>query len=75
MEHPQTSDDGRYLLEQYAANMRETIHNSNTPMALVNINTCKELYDDFSDVFDDIFKCVENTSVLRESSEPAMYRL
>lgn len=53
--HPQLSEDGRYLLEQYAANLRETIHNSNTPMALVNINLCKSIYADFSDEFDEIF--------------------
>lgn len=71
MEHPQASDDGRYLLEQYAANLRETIHNSNMPMALVNVNLCKELYDDHYETLDDIFRNVKQASVLRESSEPA----
>lgn len=71
MEHPQASDDGRYLIEQYAANLRETIHNSNTPMALVNVDLCKELYDDYSEILDDIFGIVERTPVLKDSSEPA----
>ena len=69
IEHPQVSDDGRYLLEQYAANLRETIHNSNTPMALVNINLCKELYDDYTDVMDEIFETVERTENIGESKE------
>lgn len=71
IEHPQTSDDGRYLLEQYAENMRETIHNSNMPMALVNINICKEIYDDYSEILDDVFFSVERTPVLKDSNEPA----
>lgn len=71
MEHPQASDDGKYLLEQYAANMRETIHNSNTPMALVNINICKEIYDDHSETLDEIFYSVESTPVLKDSDDPA----
>lgn len=70
IEHPQVTEDGKYLLEQYAANLRETIHNSNTPMALTNINLCKEIYDDHADVLDEMFVQVEQTEVLRESSSP-----
>ena len=70
IDHPQISDDGKYLLEQYAANLRETIRNSNTPMALVNINLCKELYDDYAEVLDEIFNLAEQVDNLRESSEP-----
>lgn len=69
--HPQVSEDGRYLLEQYAANLRETIHNSNTPMALVNIPLCKELYEDYSDTFDGIFEIIEQTDNIKTSVEPA----
>ena len=71
MGHPQVSEDGKYLLEQYAANLRETIHRSNTPMALVNINLCKEIYDDYAEILDGIFEYVEQTEVLRNSVEPA----
>lgn len=71
MEHPQVSDDGKYLLEQYSANLRETIHNSNMPMALVNIGLCKALYDDYAEILDNIFEIVEHTPNIRESIEPA----
>lgn len=71
IEHPQVTEDGKYLLEQYAANLRETIHNSNTPMALVNVSLCKDIYDDYSDAFDEIFATVEKTDVLKDSIEPA----
>lgn len=71
MEHPQVSDDGKYLLEQYSANLRETIHNSNMPMALVNIGLCKALYDDHAEILDNIFEIVEHTPNIRESIEPA----
>mgnify|MGYP000297836366 FL=1 len=71
LEHPQVSDDGRYLLDQYAANLRETIHNSNTPMALVNVAMCKSLYEDYSDIFDEIFKEVESADNIKLSDEPA----
>lgn len=71
MEHPQVSEDGRYLLEQYAANLRETIHNSNTPMALVNIPLCKELYDTYSEILDGIFEAAENETDITSSTNPA----
>lgn len=71
IEHPQVSEDGKYLLEQYAANLRETIHNSNTPMALVNINLCKNIYDDYSDELDELFLLVEQTESIKQSEEPA----
>ena len=59
VEHPRVSPDGKYLLEQYAANLRESVHNSNTPMALVNIDKCKSLYDDYTEILDEIFIAVE----------------
>lgn len=71
MEHPQVSDDGKYLLEQYAANLRETIHNSNMPMALVNIPLCKDLYNDYSEILDGIFDTAEQTVDIRSSIDPA----
>lgn len=71
IEHPQVSKDGKYLLEQYASNLRETIRNSNLPMALVNIALCKQLYEDYSEVFDSIFNIVEQTNNIKESAEPA----
>lgn len=71
IEHPQVSEDGKYLLEQYAANLRETIQNSNSPMALVNINLCKSIYDDYADVLDEIYSKVESVESLSGSNEPA----
>lgn len=69
--HPQVSEDGKYLLEQYAANLRETIRNSNTPMALVNVGLCKEIYEDYAEVLDGVFDIVEEAGSTRESGEPA----
>lgn len=60
MEHPQLNKDGRYLLEQYANNLREPVHGS--PMALVNTSLCKHIYDEFSEQLDEIFSDVENSS-------------
>lgn len=71
IEHPKVSEDGKYLLEQYAANLRETVHNSNTPMALVNINLCKELYDEYAEILDDMFETVRRANSLKNSKEPA----
>lgn len=68
--HPQVTDEGKYLLQQYASNLREPIHNSNTPMALVNIDLCKELYDDHSETLDGIFALVDKTDNLKGSNEP-----
>lgn len=71
IEHPQVSEDGKYLLEQYAANLRETVQGSNAPMALVNVNLCKDLYDEYAEILDELFSIVEETGNIRESNEPA----
>lgn len=71
MTHPQIPEDGRYLLEQYAANLRETIRGSNTPMALVNVALCKSIYNDYAETLDGLFQAVKETASLRESAEPA----
>ena len=71
IEHPQVSQDGKYLLEQYAANLRETIRNTNKPMALVHIPLCRALYSDYADTLDATFSTVENTDDLSASNEPA----
>ena len=60
IEHPQLNKDGRYLLEQYANNLREPVHGS--PMALVNTALCNEIYDLHSGVLDEIFDEVEKSS-------------
>ncbi len=60
IEHPQLNKDGRYLLEQYANNLREPVHGS--PMALVNTALCNEIYDLHSEVLDEIFMDVEKSS-------------
>ena len=69
--HPQVSEDGKYLLEQYAANLRETVRGSNTPMALVNVNLCKSLYDRYAEVLDGVFQVVEEAENCRSSQTPA----
>ncbi len=60
IEHPQLNKDGRYLLEQYANNLREPVHGS--PMALVNTALCNEIYNLHSGVLDEIFDEVEKSS-------------
>lgn len=51
LEHPQLKGDGRYLLEQYANNLREPVHGS--PMALVNTGLCKAIYEEFTEQLDE----------------------
>ncbi len=60
IEHPRLNKDGRYLLEQYANNLREPVHGS--PMALVNTFLCNEIYDLHKEVLDEIFNDVEKSS-------------
>lgn len=60
IEHPRVSKDGLYLLEQYANNLREPVHGS--PMALVNIKLCNQIYDMYSEVLDEIFTDVEQSN-------------
>ena len=67
IEHPQLNKDGRYLLEQYANNLREPVHGS--PMALVNTPLCNEIYDRYGETLDEIFDDVErSTNYLEDSS-------
>ena len=60
IEHPQLNEDGRYLLEQYANNLREPVNGY--PMALVNTQLCNEIYDGYSEILDEIFDDVEKSS-------------
>lgn len=60
IEHPQLNKDGQYLLEQYANNLREPVHGS--PMALVNISLCNEIYDRYTEILDEIFSDVEQST-------------
>lgn len=59
IEHPQIPEESRYLLEQYAVNLQQPLRNSNTPMALVHIEQCKALYEDYRAVLDEIYHVVE----------------
>lgn len=60
MEHPQLNQEGYYLLEQYANNLKEPVHGA--PMALVNIRLCQDIYDNYTEVLDEIFQDVEKSS-------------
>lgn len=71
MAHPQVSEDGRYLLEQYAANLRETVRGSNTPMALVNVALCRSVYADHAETLDGLFQAVSEAADLSASADPA----
>lgn len=59
IEHPQLNQDGRYLLVQYANNLREPVHGS--PMALVNTELCKSIYAQHKEVLDTIFSEVKKS--------------
>lgn len=59
IEHPMINEDGLYLLEQYANNLREPVHGA--PMALVNSKLCNDIYDGYSDILDEIFDDVEKS--------------
>lgn len=59
LEHPQLNKESRYLLEQYANNLREPVHNS--PMALVNIDLCKDIYEAHQELLDAIYEDVVGT--------------
>lgn len=58
--HPQINQDGLYLLEQYANNLREPVHGA--PMALVNTGLCNDIYREHSDILDEIFDEVERSA-------------
>lgn len=60
IQHPRISESSRYLLEQYASNLREPV--GKYPMALINIDLCKSLYDDHSEEMNSIFAAADNTS-------------
>lgn len=66
IEHPQLGQEGRYLLEQYANNLREPVHGS--PMALVNIGLCKRIYDEYKEQLDEIFIDVESSNDFKNDS-------
>lgn len=71
IEHPQLNQDGKYLLEQYANNLREPVNGS--PMALVNTVLCKTIYDEYSEILDELFLAVENSSdYFHDSSLPCV---
>lgn len=59
IEHPKLHEDGKYLLEQYANNLREPVHGS--PMALVNIALCNDIYNEYSEILDEIFTDIEKS--------------
>lgn len=67
IEHPQLNKDGKYLLEQYANNLREPVHGS--PMALVNTPLCNEIYDRYPEVLDEIFDDVERSTNYLEDTK------
>ena len=60
IQHPNVSENSKYLLEQYASNLREPV--GKYPMALVNIDMCKSIYDDFTEELESIFSAADNAS-------------
>ena len=67
IEHPQIREEEKYLLEQYASNLREIVGDS--PMALVNSELCRGLYADYEETLKEVFDTVQKTQNLRESTE------
>jgi len=58
IEHPNLNKDSKYLLEQYANNLREPVNGS--PMALVNTALCNRIYEEYREQLDEIFHDVES---------------
>ena len=40
-------------------------------MALVNVNLCKSIYDDYAETLDGVFQAAQETDSLRDSGDPA----
>lgn len=58
--HPQVRSDGKYLLEQYANNLKESVDGS--PMALVNTRLCRSIYENNIEALDEIYEKIRNRS-------------
>lgn len=69
--HPNITESSKYLLEQYASNLREPVGNS--PMALINMDMCRSLQEDFSEDLDIIFSAAENASEYSGENLPELF--
>lgn len=65
IQHPQISEQSKYLLEQYSSNLRELVHGM-FPMALVNYDLCTALNKEYKDVLSDIFNAVARNEGRKE---------
>lgn len=71
--HPKVREEGRYLLEQYAGNLREIVGDS--PMALVNTDLCRSLYGDYEKELKEIFDTVQSAGAAGNQEMPCvLYR-
>ena len=71
IDHPCISESSRYLLEQYASNLREPV--GKYPMALINIDMCRSLYNDFTEELDCIFDAAENALDASRDKTPELF--
>lgn len=63
--HPEVEAEGKYVLEQYASNLREPYKKEKKkyPMALVHMSYCEEFYQKYSEQLDNIFQMVKYKKV------------
>lgn len=69
--HPDISKDSKYLLEQYASNLREPV--GNAPMALTNMEVCRSLREDFPDELESIYSAADNASEYGAASSDQLF--
>ena len=62
--HPALPEESRYLIDQYLLNLNNR-NSRGKAMAMVNKKDCKELYDKYKTVFNQIFLAARNGSLSR----------
>ena len=66
LDNPNISDESRYVLEQYASNLRVPYQNSakaKAPMALIHMAECEQIYQKYPAVLDHIYETAKSGNV------------
>lgn len=66
IDNPSIGDDSRYVLEQYASNLRvpyQCSAKSKAPMALIHMEECEQIYRKYSAVLDHIYRTARSGNV------------
>jgi hypothetical protein len=63
--HPEIDWECKYVLEQYANNLKESYKKDDKkyPMALTNMDACEKLYGRYEELFDSIFRQVQQKKI------------